>query len=439
MKNFLANKHNVPVSAYITDLNPTQITTNGALTIIDNSDPNPNNHIYGLVPNSYCIFLDNLFLASGYGFSSYNHFEKASYIINTYEGVITYIGDEINDLRNKTFNIEYSYENSENKIDHVYNTYGWLKQYKEIDVYKSPENNSTYIIQLKTIHTPYISDIQLELIGGKDIYGHNDNNSTDLIYNYFDVNNSSHVQLSFTITDNSIIANSQNGENDNISIKEKIIQNAPNLYINDEIVDFNKFEESGQLLTYYIDYENINSEYNTKDLSLVCKRDNDIVYSYTFNNLIKWRYKILPFNTEYINALSQLELSTIMAFDNYEFSDTGFDIQNISNDTDDNLTILNKLKSFIENNENSMVYLDDNTEIEFNGTGYKANNSIFFTHDYILVKYNTIKIDFYFNNIKNNNWNYIELNNDNNEIFRLYQSPRRYIGKHKWIIKYNYE
>ena len=153
MKNFLANKHNIAVSAYITDKNPSSITTNGALTIIDNSDPDQ--HIEGLVPNSYSIFLDNLFLASGYGFSSYNQFSDATYITNTYEGVISYIENEIDELRQKTFNLEYSY--SENKIDKIYNTYGWLKEYKEINIDRT--NTYTYTISLNTINDiPYITN-----------------------------------------------------------------------------------------------------------------------------------------------------------------------------------------------------------------------------------------------------------------------------------------
>ena len=103
MKNFLANKHNVAVSAYITDLNPSQITTNGALTIIDNSDPQ--NHIQGLVPNSYSIFLDKLFLATGYGFSSYYNFERASYVVSTYANAYSYILHTLDELSKKTFNL----------------------------------------------------------------------------------------------------------------------------------------------------------------------------------------------------------------------------------------------------------------------------------------------------------------------------------------------
>lgn len=427
MKNFLANKHNVALSAYITDKNPyaspAQITTNGALTIIDNSDPS--NHIEGLVPNSQSIFLDNLFLASGYGFSSYEYFESASYIINTYEGVITYIEDEINELRNKTFNLEYSYD-VENKIDHVYNTYGWLKEYKKLNVKRT--NTYTYLISLNTIYTPYINNIQLELREGKKINGqiNQTNTYTDLTYNYFNINSKPTVQISLFINNDTSI----NDEDNTLTIKEKIKMNGPDLYINNEFVDLNKFNESGNLLTYTINPENINSNYNTQNLSLVCKNGDDIVYSYMFNDLIKWRYEMLPFNTEMINILSQLNIESILTFDNYEFSDNDFVLPN---------NIKNEILLFVHNNENNMVYLDDNTEIEFSGTGYKSNNSIFFTHDYILIKYNSIKIDFYFNNIKNNNWNYIELEDDNEDIYRLYQSPKRYIGKHKWIIKYNYE
>jgi len=420
MKNFLANKNNVAVSAYITDLNPTQITTNGALTIIDNSDPNQ--HIQGLVPNSYNIFLDNLFLASGYGFSSYNHFNKATYLINTYNNVVSYIENEINDLRNNTFNIEFSYTTSENKIDKVYNSYGWLKEYKEIKVERT--NSNSYTISLNTVNTPYISNVKLEIIGGKDINGENINNSTDLIYNYFNINNSAEVKLSFI--------------KNNILEKSKFGDTAPTIYFNDEVIDFsdNLVQDDNNLIYIIRNFEAPLTN-QTKDLTFVCKHGEDIIYSYTFVDAIKWRYTILPFNTEKVNALTQINLTDVSGFDNHDFSDESF---NNSLNTSGN-TVLDSIKLFIDNNESNMMYLDDNTEIEYLGIGYKMQSDNeyinYFTHDYVLVKYNSIKMDFYFNGIKNNNWNYIEFNH-NNLVYRLYQSPKRYIGKHTWNIRYNY-
>ena len=415
MKNFLANKHNVALSAYITDKNPSSITTNGALTIIDNSDPSQ--HIEGLVPNSYSIFLDNLFLATGYGFSSYSHFDKASYMINTYEGVISYIENEINDLRNKSFNVEYTYV--ENKIDKVYNSYGWLTSYKQIDV--SRKNSYTYTIFLDKIDTPYILDTKLEIIGGKDINGTNANHSTDLTYNYFNVKESVNIQFSFI----------KNKPFD----KENFTEASPELYFNGEEINFDDTINDSNI-TYIkrsIEAPNINQN---QDITFVCKRGDDIIYSYTFVDAIKWRYQVLPFNTEKINALAQLDLNTILGFDNYDFSDEVF--QNSINSNNNN--VLNSIKEFIHNNEQNMVFLDDNTKIEYLGIGYRIPESgeynNYFSHDYILVKYNSIKIDFYFNGFKNNNWNYIEFNNDE-DTYRLYQSPKRYIGKHIWEIKYN--
>ena len=217
--------------------------------------------------------------------------------------------------------------------------------------------------------------------------------------------------------------------------------NAPQLYLNNELINFggdnSDIYDGGDdsdvcYIKKSIEAPNTNQ---TNDVTFVCKRDNDIIYSYTFTNAIKWRYQMLPFNTEKNNALIQLNLETILGIDNYDFSDISF---NNTINTDEN--ILNNLISFINQNENNMVFLDDNTEIEYLGIGYKIyqqgeyNN--YFSHDYILVKYNSIKIDFYFNGFKNNNWNYIEFKVGDTD-YRLYQSPKRYIGKHIWNIKYN--
>ena len=418
MKNFLANKHNVAVSAYITDINPSQITTNGALTIIDNSEPSQ--HITGLVPNSYSIFLDKLFLASGYGFASYNHFSKASYMINTYEGVISYIENEIDELRKKTFDLEYT--TPEVKLDKIYNSYGWLKEYKEIEVERDEIEDNKFNISLNVVDTPYITNMKLEIIGGKDINGENNNNSTDLTYNYFDINSSAVVKFSF-IKDSSLD-------------KSKYKETAPTIYFNDEEIDLDNTIDDGNI-TYIkrtIEAPNINQ---TKDITIVCKNGNDIIYSYTFINAIKWRYSVLPFNTEKVNGLAQMNLTTILGFDNHDFSDESFN--NTINDSQN--TTLREIIGFTYANKDNMVYLDDETQIEYLGIGYRNPNdeeyNNYFSHDYILVKFNSIKIDFYFNGIKNNNWNYIEFNNDDNIKYRLYQSPKRYIGKHIWNIRYN--
>lgn len=432
MKDFLKNKHNVVVSTYITDKNPSSITTNGALTIIDNSDPD--NNIQGLVPNSYSIFLDKLFLASGYGFSSYNQFETALYVISSYDSAYSYVLNKFNEINDKTFDLEYSYQDLENKFDKVYNTYGWLKEYKKINVIR--KNANSYIISLTKVENNYINNTGLEIIGGENIYGQKytktgnllNDKENNLKYNYFDLSYSAEIKFWF--------------KRNNSNNKLEVINNAPQLYINNELIDFEDTNDGNDDISYIIRNLESPQTYKTQDITFICKRDDNIIYSYTFTNAIKWRYKILPFNTNTNNALKQLQLTTILALDNYNFNNTGFD-----SSIDDGNFILEDISSFIQNSLDNMIYLDDNTEIEFSGIGYQYDITNdenkqtinYFPYDYILVQYNTIKNDFYFNGIKNNSWNYIEFDYGQLGTYRLYQSPQRYIGKHTWTIKYNYE
>lgn len=430
MKIFLANKNNVAVSAYITDKAPSAITTNGAITIIDNSDPSQN--IDGLVPNSYSIFLDNLFLASGYGFSSYGQFDKASYVVNTYANAYSYILKELDKLHEQSFVLKYSYETSENKIDKIYNTYGWLKEYKQINVEKSKTDNNTYIISLDTVSTSYISDIYLEIIGGKNLNMENSSNTRDLSFNYFPVGVNAQVNINFV--------KDSNYGGDLILFHET----APEIHLNvtgedDEQINLNA---GGNAITndsnkLYISRNYKMNEFGNKDLSFVFKRHDDIIYNYTFKDLLKWRYKILPFNTNTINILQSLGVDFVYLLDNYPFTNTSLDINE-----------LNELKAgssdaffrFVDANLNNAIFLDDEMPIEFLGLGYNSGNTIYYMHDYLIVESGIVNFDFYFNNIKNNHWNYLEFNlNNSSKTYRIYQSPNRYIGKHTWVIKYNYE
>ena len=428
MRNFLANKNNIAVSAYITDKAPSSITTNGALTIIDNSEPSQ--HITGLVPNSYSIFLDNLFLASGYGFSSYTQFEKASYVVSSYASAYTYILNELDKLHDQSFVIEYSYETSENKIDKIYNTYGWLKEYKEISVDR--KNQNTYIISLDTIETSYISDIFVEIISGKNLHMEISTDSRDLSFNYFNVGGTAQVNINFV--------KDSNFGGDPLLFHET----APEIYldvtgVNSEQILLNagspNVVNNSNILQVSRNYRS--DEFENKDLSFIFKRHSDIIYHYTFKNLLKWRYKILPFNTEMINIFNYLSTNIVYALDYYNFSDTTFTIENIN---ELQAGSLSSFLNFVETNINNSIFLDDEMTIEFLGLGYTHNNTIYYTHDYFIVESGIVNFDFYFNGIKNNHWNYFEFAiNGGTKTYRLYQSPQRYIGKHTWTIKYNYE
>lgn len=413
MKDFLVRKNNVAVSAYITDLNPSQITTNGALTIIDNSDPS--NNIVGLPPNTYSLFLDNLFLASGYGFSSYNEYNKASYVVSTYSGVYSYIINELDKLNNNSIVIKYSY--TDNKIDKDYTTYGWLKRYKTLDITKL--SNTSYEFKL-TNHDNlgFINDIQLySYSNGKQIE------------NYANVGDTVQIYLN-------LYKSTRTRQKDN-----DIIAYAPNIKFNGETIDLSDVSNVTNADSYFYitrtvdNIDNTNNTIYNKDFELVCSRNNEIVYQHTFKNAIKWRYKILPFNTSVLNLLftsGNVNYSDLLkSLDSYKLSDINFNIMYI---TDGLNSLMNNMNEFAD----KMVYIDDDCNIEFEGYMYRNGDLYDSSYDYFIIEAGIYDFDFYFNDIKNNNWNYITFGH-NDKSYRLYQSPQKYIGKHIWKIKYKYE
>lgn len=413
MKDFLVRKNNVAVSAYITDLNPSQITTNGALTIIDNSDPS--NNIVGLPPNTYSLFLDNLFLASGYGFSSYNEYNKASYIVSTYSGVYSYIINELDKLNNDSIVIKYSY--TDNKIDKDYTTYGWLKRYKTLDITKL--SNTSYEFKL-TNHDNlgFINDIQLySYSNGKQIE------------NYANVGDTVQIYLN-------LYKSTRTRQKDN-----DIIAYAPNIKFNGETIDLSDVSNVTNADSYFYitrtvdNIDNTNNIIYNKDFELVCSRNNEIVYHHIFKNAIKWRYKILPFNTSVLNLLfttGNVNYSDLLkSLDSYKLSDINFNIMYINDG-------LNSLMNNIDEFEDKMIYIDDDCNIEFEGYMYRNGDLYSSSYDYFIIEAGIYDFDFYFNDIKNNNWNYITFTH-NDKSYRLYQSPQKYIGKHIWKIKYKYE
>ena len=428
MKDFFINKHNTNFSTYITDISPNLNTTNGALTIVDNNYPNI---IDGLVPNTNNIFLDNIFIAGGYGFASIEDYNKASYLITTYNDSYIYLLNEINKINNLRFNLEYTYETSENILDKKYNKYGFITSYKYLDVYNN--DNNTYTISLKEKDTKYIDNIDFKIIKSED----EQNNITFSDTNFIEIGQTTTLCYLFTRFNN-------NGNIDDLN------QSTGDIYINDYKIDLlNDFYNiENELNVYNNDLIYKSSlrfdKYHNEDINLVCKRNDEIVYSYTYKNFLKWRYTALPFNTKKLSILintlsenSQNMLRSIYVFDRYNFNDINFD----ENSVEINNAIAD-IFEFVENNyDNMSIFLDDETNIEFLGDGYIYNDDSVYMHDYIVVRLETSnypEFDFYLNNILNNGWNSLLINYGNVQ-YKIFQSPQKYIGKHTWTIKYRYD
>ena len=402
MKDFLTRKNNVTVSAYITDYNPSQITTNGALTIIDNSDSS----IEKLPLNSYSLFLDNLFLASGYGFSSYEEYNKGSYIANEYEGMYSYIINELNNLHNDSITINYT--NSYIQIDKEYSTYGWLKSYMILHIDR--KTNTSYDMYFETKENSYINYIYLDC----------GNDSNAYVYKP--------IQNNINVAPVSLILYKSNQNN------ESIISNAPDIIFNNEKINLNdntQIEDAGSYFKITRDIEyHTNDPLNT-DLKLICKRNNEVVYDYVFRDVIRWRYKILPFNTDNLKLVNNInDIICLDILNNYKFSDNDFTGLSDAN--------INYINSFIAANADKLIYLDNN-DIEFSGEGYIFNDLQRSSFDYFIIEGENHKLDFYYNGIKNNNWSHYTVKPDDINVYTIYQSPQKYIGKHTWKICYRYE
>lgn len=427
MKDFFINKHNTNFSTYITDISPNLITTNGALTIIDNNYPNI---IDGLVPNTNNIFLDNIFIAGGYGFASIEDYKNASYLITTYNNSYIYLLNEINKINNLKFNLDYTYENTENILDKKYNKYGCITSYKYLSIYNSENNDNTYIISLNEKETRYIDNIDFKII-------ENEEDENNIIFN-----DNNYVEIGKTTTLCYLFTRYNN--NGNIDELEK---SSSDIYINDYKINLSEdfYDNENNLCLYNNDLIYKSSlrfdKYHNENINLVCKRDSEIVYSYVFENFLKWRYTALPFNTKKLSILinnsfneNSNQLKDIYIFDRYNFNDINFD----ENSTEMNYAI-NTVFNFVDNNyDNMSIFLDDETDIEFLGDGYVYDDDIVYMHDYIVVRLETNNypyFDFYLNNILNNGWNDL-LINYNNVQYKIFQSPQKYIGKHTWTIRY---
>ena len=425
MNEYLIQRDKSNFSAYITDKNPQEITTNGALTIIDNTDSSIYNY-----PFTYNLFLDNLFLAGGYGFSTYNDYATSQYILSTYNDAYTYILTKLDELKNNDYIIEYTY--NENKLDKNYNIYGCLTSYKYLEVSKQP-NSNTYIFELKDYGESNICYIkQFDFRIGDEIDNFN-------IVKSFKSDNIVPVGESVNLTYFfEIYGNSSN--------KNEYLETSPDIYINNELLDFDDLNigtdnNNIRNLQYY--YSIRKDDYYNENISLITKKDDNIIYSYNYQNVIKWRYKFLPFNTNTLNILfniSSVSLTDIYLIDQYEFDDDRFNLTDVNNS-------LFSLFNFVKNSDifnDHSVFLDDNINIEFIGNGYKYNNDILYMHDYILFienntdQLNSNKIEFYYNNILTN-WKFLKITESNSGTitYKLFQSPRRYMGKHIWNIKYN--
>lgn len=408
MNDYLKQRNNTYISGQLTDT-VSVINSTGAITIVENKYDNN-----GLVPNSYSIFLDKLFLASGYGFSSYSDYANAAYMINSYNDIFTYLSDEIHKAKDNNFIFKYSYINTENKFSELYNVYGALISYKYFNVNFDEETPNSYELELLYQSQQYLSREYFSQINLTYYYG--DDNETERIFmNEIFAEPKTTVSLCYSFSNN-------NG----VNIFK--LENDLDIYINNDLINYDRNSDSPLKGIYQYTSNIIQS----KDLDIQTYRNNALLYHQVYKNAIKWRYKVMAFNgsinNHVYNAFNQLSLQEFDSFNSILFNNSDALTQLNSENA------LNSFDKIIQNYSDDFVYLDDQLDIEFLGDCYTIDNELKYCHDYIIVK-GIVDLVFYSNGFENNNWGKF-IKTYVSDMYTIYQSPQKYIGSHTWTIKY---
>ena len=381
MNNNLLRLNQVNVSTYLTDLKPGvgELNTQGALIVLDNTgDPN----IQNLISSPYGFFIDDVFIAGGYGFSSleeYKNFSKAINKISDISAYTYYLGNKIDQ---QEFTFKFTYSNDSNIMSPEYNTYGFICGYK---FFKLSYTNNSYILNLSNqVNINYLNRIEINPI-----------TTTDLDFEDNSSNGRFEYQVNLNYNNGSVDINYNNG------IK---------IYTNNELVT-----ESGQ--TFYITRP---SGKYLADINIDIKNSRgDLIYTYNMPNIAKWVGK-LSYNPNKI--LNNSTNYNIYEGSNYiNFRDTSFD-WNTSNTLVSGQ--LQTLLDLIDNCKSKKYYFEFEKEIEILFSA--GDNPLY---DYIVIN-KPYKIEFSFNGIKSYNWNMKKHGED-----YIYQSPQKYIGKHTWVLK----
>ena len=389
-------------SAYVSTNNSNG--TNGALTIVNDESENLQ------------LYIDNEFIASGFGFPN----------SDSYIGMISYISSIGTDVENikqgleifsgKTFSntsLEYTYTN--NIVGQKYNEYGMPYSYNYLDLtYNYESDLVSYSLDMKVQNNHnYIKSIQLTLDEDKDYYIDEDIKGTlDITFNNTSQEGLGNYKISYTCNGNTIetelqelqIQNGQNGSHSQIDI----FIEAPNLIDKKSItVDLlHKYNNSGT------------------------NNDNYIIYSYIYKDILSWKDKLIySSSTNYHSKYSVSNRYNLNDTNTSELTDTSSNVYRVFSDI---------INDYIDNTNNTF---------EFSYYGYNEDIKLEFEnsealYDYIFTKEElNPDIEFYFNTIKTKPWSQTKITlttvNNSGQIYYIYQSPQKYVGKHNWIIKIN--
>jgi len=396
MNEKLNNLNNRNFSAYAINVIPGTINNmsieKGALTIVDNSDGS----IDSLVAGTQNLFVDDLFIASGYGFSSYNDYKNAT------NSIYTEIPSQINGLEERIDAVELSQtkiiynvdsENSK-KTNEFKNSYGFTTSYNYLDLAKSPDTNE-YTLSITTHQANSISNIMVTPQNASPHQEYAINN---------DISGNVVVPESFIMDVEITKGSSGDPLYEASSVKVKV---------NGEQINS---------LNQEVSIPKPNGKYS-EDLKVECFFNDDLVYSYIAPSFLKWKDSIYVFPIESDNE--NMEMYEPM--NKMNFRNSTFEFNNQEAATKNAFSEM--MESRIDNNIGyKLVDPDNPNKISF-------NSGVVPSYDYIiLVESNYSNVEFYFNGMKSKNWA-MKQYTMNNKTYDVWQSPQKYIGNHEWEIK----
>jgi len=414
MNTHLQSLNNSYVFAYIINYRPLQqLTDTGTMTIVDNSESTIN-----LFPSEYGFFIDNIFIAGGYGFRTNEELRNTMSVISNFDNFKEELHNTLENLSSKktlfsfkgtTISSINGEVQNQNILSPEYNTYNFITSYKYLkltgeNVEDSMDYRYTLSMNLQE-DIRYIDDISIS------------NNNQDEA--------------------DSIEINANNSVNiDKFNIRLDILQNTSNniikynsdikLYLYSKIGENYKQQEieltNTQNTTKYIEFEKPENSF-TDDLILELRKpgenpgDENIIYSYSIPNLLKWedKFVIFPTNDENIDEMYNV----------YNFRDTNTDLSDPE--------CYNIYLTLISNNfvEEKYISLNNNDIIELE---FSSNTP---SYDYIIFRNNYSNIEFYFNGLQSKNWEVKRIQRADEHYFYIWQSPQKYVGHHTWKIKIN--
>lgn len=410
MNSHLQSLHQSYVFAYILNYQPPASSSdNGVMTIVDNSE----NNVTSLL-SQYGFYIDNVFIAGGYGFKTLEDLQKAQDVANDFENFTYNLNNALKDLSNKqTIFVFKGTEEAEigsqevnlNILSPEYNTYNYITTYQYFKLTEETNLNASnikYILSLKTQ-----SDIRY--VDNINIINNNDDENDVIEIEDLTTVNAQKYKIKVNIHQNTSSNILQYNDDLNIYVYSKVneeFKDTPITLTNTE--NISKDIEFNRPASGFID-----------DLVIEIRKpganvgEENVIYSYIIHDFLRWQDKFIIYPTPGTDALTQ--------YNKYNFRDTDTDIN------DSNCySIYQQLiqDNFIEDN---YINADTNNEIELN---FSSNIPCY---DYIIFR-NQYDLEFYFNGLQSHNWVYETITVGSQQYY-IWQSPQRYIGNHTWKIK----